>query len=140
MKAVDQSLAKNQTDGLGTFWTLPPEAICATLHCGLEGLSSDDAKRRLAQYVEFIFQVGIVIALNEISDLGDVHHEQDDVRHMDLPGALDKACAADHEPALEHHPRVDEGSRITRDENEQIGGIAEPVIALSDPVNRRSSR
>jgi P-type Mg2+ transporter len=50
MKAVDQSLAKNQTDGLGTFWTLPPEAICATLHCGLEGLSSDDAKRRLAQY------------------------------------------------------------------------------------------
>src|ERR1700730_17402633 len=50
MKAVDQSFPKSQTDGLGTFWTLPPEAICATLHYGLEGLSSDDAKRRLAQY------------------------------------------------------------------------------------------
>jgi Mg2+-importing ATPase len=50
MKAIDQSLLKSQTDGLGTFWTLPPEAICAALHCGLEGLSSDDAKRRLAQY------------------------------------------------------------------------------------------
>ena len=50
MKAVNQSLPKSQTDGLGTFWTLPPEAICATLHCGLEGLNSDDAKRRLAQY------------------------------------------------------------------------------------------
>jgi hypothetical protein len=32
MKAVDQSLPKSQTDGLGTFWTLPPEAICTTLH------------------------------------------------------------------------------------------------------------
>src|ERR1700676_5743936 len=50
MKAVDQSLRKSQTDGLGTFWTLPPEAICATLHCALEGLNSDDAEQRLAQY------------------------------------------------------------------------------------------
>jgi P-type Mg2+ transporter len=50
MKAVDQSLPKSQTGGLGAFWTLPPEAICATLHCGLEGLSSSNAERRLAQY------------------------------------------------------------------------------------------
>jgi Mg2+-importing ATPase len=50
MKAVNHPLLKSRTDGLGTFWTLPPEAICATLHCGLEGLSSDDARRRLAQY------------------------------------------------------------------------------------------
>src|SRR5450432_2518976 len=50
MKAVAHPLSKSQTDGLGTFWTQTPEAICATLHCGLEGLSSDEAKRRLAQY------------------------------------------------------------------------------------------
>jgi Mg2+-importing ATPase len=50
MKAVSHPLLESRTDGLGTFWTLPPEAICVTLHCGLEGLSSDDAERRLVQY------------------------------------------------------------------------------------------
>ncbi len=44
MKAVNQSPPpKSHADGLGAFWTLTPEAVCATLHCGLEGLSSDDA-------------------------------------------------------------------------------------------------
>src|ERR1700682_3612310 len=50
MKAVNQSLPKSQTDGLGTFWTLTPEAVCVTLHCELGGLSSSEAERRLAQY------------------------------------------------------------------------------------------
>jgi Mg2+-importing ATPase len=50
MKAVNQSLPKSQTDGLGTFWTLTPEAVCVTLHCELGGLSSGEAERRLAQY------------------------------------------------------------------------------------------
>src|ERR1700682_2683074 len=50
MKAVSQSLPKSQTDGLGTFWTLTPEAVCATLHCELGGLSASKAERRLAQY------------------------------------------------------------------------------------------
>jgi hypothetical protein len=58
------------------------------------------------------------------------------VRHVDLPGTLDEAGAADHEAALKHHPRVDKGSRVARDENEQIGSVAEPVIALGDPVDR----
>ena len=31
MKAVDQSLPKSQTDDLGTFWPLPPEAIWTTV-------------------------------------------------------------------------------------------------------------
>ena len=43
MKAVNQYPPKSHADGLGAFWTLTPEAVCATLHCGLEGLSSDDA-------------------------------------------------------------------------------------------------
>jgi Mg2+-importing ATPase len=50
MKAVNHPFLKSRTDGLGTFWTLPPEAICVTLHCGLEGLSSDNAQRRPVQY------------------------------------------------------------------------------------------
>src|ERR1700730_2447397 len=50
MKAVHQSLPQSQTDGLGTFWTQTPEAVCATLNCELEGLSSSEAERRLAQY------------------------------------------------------------------------------------------
>src|SRR3984893_18524310 len=49
MKAVNHSLPKSQTYGLGTFWTLTPEAVCATLHCELGGLSSSEAERRLAQ-------------------------------------------------------------------------------------------
>jgi len=44
MKAVNQSPPKSHADCLGMFWTLTPEAVCARLHCGLEGLSSDDAK------------------------------------------------------------------------------------------------
>jgi Mg2+-importing ATPase len=50
VKADTHLISKSQTDDLGTFWTQTPEAICAALHCGLEGLSSDDARRRLAQY------------------------------------------------------------------------------------------
>src|SRR5476649_344971 len=50
MKTVNNPVAENHADGLGTFWTLTPQAVCATLHCGLEGLSSSDAERRLAQY------------------------------------------------------------------------------------------
>jgi Mg2+-importing ATPase len=33
-----------------SFWNLTPEAICATLHCGLRGLSTDEARQRLDQY------------------------------------------------------------------------------------------
>jgi Mg2+-importing ATPase len=50
VKAVAYPLSKSRIGGLGTFWTQAPKTICATLNCGLDGLSSDDAKRRLAQY------------------------------------------------------------------------------------------
>lgn len=32
------------------FWNLTLEEICATLRCGLQGLSTDDARQRLANY------------------------------------------------------------------------------------------
>lgn len=50
MKAVDNLVAENHADGLGTFWTLTPQDLFVTLRCGSEGLSSSDAERRLAQY------------------------------------------------------------------------------------------
>ena len=50
MKAVDNPVPENHADSLSTFWTMTPQAVCATLHCGLEGLSSSDAERRLAHY------------------------------------------------------------------------------------------
>jgi Mg2+-importing ATPase len=49
MKAVSQP-PNGYPDGLDTFWTQSPGAICAKLHCRSEGLSSDDAQRRLIQY------------------------------------------------------------------------------------------
>jgi Mg2+-importing ATPase len=50
MNAVDNPIAEKHTDSLDRFWTQTPEIISTTLHCGLEGLSSSDAERRLAQY------------------------------------------------------------------------------------------
>src|SRR6202163_790699 len=47
MTAIDQPA---RTDGLATFWTETPEAVSAKLNCELEGLSSSEAERRLAQY------------------------------------------------------------------------------------------
>src|SRR6185437_2070514 len=44
--------------------------------------------------IELILEIRVAVATREIPDLGDVHHEQDDVRHIDLPGTLDQACAA----------------------------------------------
>jgi hypothetical protein len=58
------------------------------------------------------------------------------VRHIDLPGSLDEAGSVDQNPALKHDTRVDKGSRIAGDENEQIGGVAEPVVPLGNPVDR----
>ena len=50
MKAVDNAVPESHADGLGMFWSLTPQAVSATLHCGLDGLSSSDAQQRLAQY------------------------------------------------------------------------------------------
>ena len=47
MTAIDKPA---RSDGLATFWTQTPEAVCAKLHCGLLGLSASDAEQRLAQY------------------------------------------------------------------------------------------
>ena len=50
MKTLNESIPDEQPALLRTFWTLTPEALCKTLRCGVVGLSSEDAKRRLTQY------------------------------------------------------------------------------------------
>jgi Mg2+-importing ATPase len=46
----DKPALETHPDDLATFWTHSPEAICEALGCGIDGLSSTDAQRRLAQY------------------------------------------------------------------------------------------
>jgi Mg2+-importing ATPase len=50
MKAVDRPDTTAGAESLRTFWTKTPEAVCAALHCGTDGLSSQDARRRLTRY------------------------------------------------------------------------------------------
>ena len=50
IKTTDKQALEAHPDDLATFWTHTPEAVCAALRCGIDGLSSADAERRLAQY------------------------------------------------------------------------------------------
>ena len=59
--------------------------------------------------------------------------EQEHVRDIDLPGALQDAGARDDEAALAHRAAVDEGRGIAGDEDEDLGRVAEAVIADGEP-------
>ena len=48
MTTVEPSETTPVPASLHTFWTQTPQAICAALHCQTEGLSSEEAARRLA--------------------------------------------------------------------------------------------
>ena len=50
MNSLDSPVPKLANDSLCAFWNETPGAISATLRCGLNGLSSDDAEQRLNQY------------------------------------------------------------------------------------------
>ena len=54
---------------------------------------------------------------------------------IELPDALGQPRGADDEAAVQHHPGIDKGGGIAGDENEQVGGVAEAVIAGRDPVH-----
>jgi hypothetical protein len=55
------------------------------------------------------------------------------VGDVDLPDAAQDARAGDHEAALAHFPAVDEGRGVAGDENEDLGRVAEAVVANGDP-------
>ena len=54
---------------------------------------------------------------------------------IELPDPLGQAGGADDEAAFEHHSGIDKGGGISRNENEQIGRVAEAVISRGDPVH-----
>jgi len=49
-KHVRERAVDDLTPVESNFWNQTPQEIRAALACGLEGLSSDEARRRLAQY------------------------------------------------------------------------------------------
>ncbi|WP_454918631.1 magnesium-translocating P-type ATPase [Xanthobacter sediminis] len=50
VNVIDDPSGDKRPDSLRTFWTQTPKTVCAVLHCGSDGLTSDDAGRRLAEY------------------------------------------------------------------------------------------
>src|SRR6185437_10631764 len=88
-----------------------------------------------ARHVELVDDLRIAVTLRDVADRNDVDDEQDDVRDIELPDPFGQAGAAHDEAAFDHHPRVDERGGISRNENEQIGGVAETVIPGGDPVH-----
>lgn len=50
MNAMAKMVPKHEADGLHTFWTQTAEALCITLHCSKDGLSTEEAQRRLIEY------------------------------------------------------------------------------------------
>ena len=83
--------------------------------------------------VHFFGVERIVEARRDIGDLGHVDREQEDVRDVDLPGALQDARARDDEAALAHGAAIDEGRGVAGDEDEDFGGVAEAVVADGEP-------
>ena len=55
------------------------------------------------------------------------------MRDVDLPDPLQNARGRDDDTALEHGAAVDEGRGIAGDEDENLGGVAEAVIADREP-------
>ena len=59
------------------------------------------------------------------------------MRHIDLPGALEHARGGDDEAVRRHRgAAIDEGRGVTGDEHENLGGVAEAVLADGDPAHR----
>ena len=50
IKTTDKQALEAHPDDLATFWTHTPEAVCAALRCGSDGLSSAEAESKLARY------------------------------------------------------------------------------------------
>ena len=85
------------------------------------------------QDVHFFRIERVLEAARHIGDLAHIDHEQKDMRDIDLPGALEDARARHHEAVIGHRLAIDEGRGETGHEDEDLGGVAEAVIADRDP-------
>ena len=112
------------------------------VHAGgleLEQQRLDQRHVRLLEEIEDAHLLGverIVEASGHIGDFRHVDHEQENMRGVDLPGAAQDPGRGQHEAALVHRPAVDERRRIAGDEYEDLGGVAEAVVADGDPADR----
>ena len=86
--------------------------------------------------VEFADKCGRGGFARDISDQIDIDHEQDDIGGVKLPQPLEDAGCRHDEPALQHHPSIEDRGRIAADKHEQVGGAAESEIAHGQQADR----
>ena len=75
----------------------------------------------------------VVDAGGDVGNLGEEHREQEHVGDIDLPDPAQDARTADQEARLQHRAAIHERRGVTGDENEDLGGVAEAVIADREP-------
>src|SRR6202008_564525 len=81
----------------------------------------DERDVRLLEKIEDAHLLVIERVLESGGDVGDLRHvddEQEHVRDVDLPGALEDAGGGDDEAALLHGAAVNEGRRVAGNEDE----------------------
>src|SRR5262249_56570154 len=69
----------------------------------------------------------------DVGNLGEIDREQEDVGDVDLPGPPQDAGAGEDEAAFAHFLAVDEGGGVAGDEDENLGRVAEAVVADGGP-------
>ena len=98
----------------------------------------DERHVRVIQEVEDAHLLAVERVLEggrQIGDLGEVDDEQEHVGDVDLPGPPQDAGARDHQAALAHRPPIDECRGVARNEDEDLGGVAEAIVADRHPAH-----
>ena len=88
------------------------------------------------RHVELADQFGSAGFSRDISDEFDIDHKQNDIGDVKLPQPLENAGCRHDEPALQHHPSIENCGRIAADKHEQIGGAAESEIPHGQQTDR----
>ncbi len=99
-----------------------------------QGLKQDDAG--LLEEIHDAHFLGVKGVVGTDGGVENLREEDDDDEHMrdiDLPDPPQDAHARDHESGRNHRTAVDERRRVARDENENLGGVAEAVTADREP-------
>ena len=68
-------------------------------------------------------------------DLGYIDDEQENLREIDLSGAVQDPGRGVDQPPTPDHRTIDIGVGLTGNENEDLGRIAESIIANPDPAD-----
>ena len=82
--------------------------------------------------IEFLNERGVSIAYCHPRDLRDEEDEQQDVGRVELPAALEHLHGHVDEAALFQRTAIDQCGRVARDEDEDLGGVAEAEVAEGD--------